>query len=92
MVSRRWHSHGTLLKDIYISQKDIREVQLAKGAIAAGIKILIKDMDISYDGMEYVYLAGGLGNYIDYNHASDIGLIPDALKNKIRILDGIIEL
>ncbi|NMA96029.1 MAG: DUF4445 domain-containing protein [Clostridiales bacterium] len=72
--------------DIYISQKDIREVQLAKGAIAAGIEILIDDMNISYEDIDNVYLAGGFGNYIDHTHAADIGLIPDALKNKIKTI------
>lgn len=74
---------GDHSQDLYISQKDIREVQLAKGAIAAGIEILMKEMNISYDDVSRVYLAGGFGNYIDHGHAVEIGLIPEDFRNKI---------
>jgi len=71
------------VEDIYICQKDIREVQLAKGAIAAGIRILMKEMGIGFDEISYVYLAGGFGNYIYYDHACNIGLLPAELRDKI---------
>ena len=70
-------------QDIYLTQKDIREVQLAKAAVAAGIQILMKEMDVSFDDIAHVYLAGGFGNYINYNHACVIGLIPKELGGKI---------
>lgn len=70
-------------QDIYISQKDIREVQLAKAAIAAGIAILMKEMSISYNDISCVYLTGGFGNYMDYRNALKIGLIPEAFRDKI---------
>lgn len=71
-------------QDLYISQKDIREIQLAKAAIAAGIEVLMEEMNISYDDVSCVYLAGGFGNYIDHGHAVDIGLIPEAFRDKIQ--------
>lgn len=74
---------GDSSKDIYISQKDIREVQLAKGAIRAGIEVLMKDKGISYSDVSNVYLAGGFGNYIDCSSAMDIGLIPKEFNGKI---------
>lgn len=70
-------------QDIYISQKDIREVQLAKAAIAAGIDILMKEMNVSCHDISCVYLTGGFGNYMDYRNALEIGLIPRAFKDRI---------
>lgn len=69
---------------IYITQKDIREIQLAKAAISAGIKTMLKESGISEDDIESVFLAGGFGNYISPWAAVKIGLIPERLKNKIK--------
>lgn len=69
--------------DIVITQKDIREIQLAKGAIAAGIRILLDEMGIGLEDIDQVHLAGGFGNYIDYDHAVEIGLLPKALRDRI---------
>ncbi|ACM59560.1 uncharacterized 2Fe-2S/4Fe-4S cluster protein (DUF4445 family) [Caldicellulosiruptor bescii] len=68
---------------IYITQKDIREIQLAKAAISAGIKTMIKHAKITEDDIENVYLAGGFGNYINPKSAVGIGIIPRKLKDKI---------
>ena len=70
-------------EDIYISQKDIREVQLAKGAIAAGIRIMAEKLSIQPEDIQQVYLAGAFGNYMDAANACEIGLIPYALKDRI---------
>jgi len=64
-------------KPIYLTQKDVRELQLAKGAIAAGVKILMDEMGIGTEDIGHVYLAGALGNYVNPNSAMRIGLIPD---------------
>lgn len=69
--------------DIAITQKDIRELQNAKAAIAAGIKTLVKFADIKMDRIKKVYLAGGFGSYIDINSAVKIGLITKELQNKV---------
>lgn len=63
-------------KPIYLTQKDVREFQLAKGAVAAGIKTLMDDMGIQVSDIGHVYLAGALGNYIDRYSALRTGLIP----------------
>ncbi|MDD2503665.1 MAG: ASKHA domain-containing protein [Clostridia bacterium] len=68
---------------IFITQKDIREIQLAKAAIAAGIEILMKELQVDFADIQQVYLAGGFGNYIDQTHAMDIGLMPAKLKGKV---------
>ncbi len=70
-------------KCIVLTQKDIREVQLAKGAIAAGIEILKQEADISNENINRVFLAGGFGNYIDPHNACEITMIPKDLEEKI---------
>ena len=70
--------------DIYISQKDIRKVQLAKAAIRAGIELLLKDMQLAYDDISRAYLAGGFGNFIDIESAIAIGLLAHELRDKIK--------
>jgi len=63
-------------ENIYISQRDIREVQLAKAAFQAGINILIKDLGIDPIEIERVYLAGAFGSYLNKFSALTIGLLP----------------
>jgi len=69
--------------DIAITQKDIRELQNAKAAIAAGIKTLAKHAGIRLEDVEKVYLAGGFGNYINIESALTIGLLPRELKGRV---------
>jgi uncharacterized 2Fe-2S/4Fe-4S cluster protein (DUF4445 family) len=73
-------------KPVYLTQKDVRELQLAKGAIAAGIKILMDDMGIGLQDIGHVYLAGALGNYVNPDSARRIGLIPDVERARISSL------
>lgn len=70
-------------KPISITQQDIREVQLAKSAIAAGVNILVKEAGLSFHDIDAVFLAGGFGNYINAESAMKIGLISPKFKNKI---------
>ncbi len=69
---------------IYISQKDVRELQLAKGAIAAGIQVLLKTYGAKVEEIEQVYLAGAFGNYLSEASVCKIGLIPPELEGKIK--------
>lgn len=68
---------------ITFNQRDVREVQLAKAAIAAGIKILLKEAGISVNAIEKVYIGGGFGNYMNIDSAIGIGMLPVELKGKI---------
>ncbi len=68
---------------ICITQKDIREIQNAKAAIAAGIETLIKHSGIGYEGIKKVFLAGGFGSSIHVSTASGIGLLPAALADRV---------
>lgn len=70
-------------KPIYLTQKDIREVQLAKAAVYAGIKILLKEVNILPEDIQEILLAGAFGNFIDKKSAVRIGLIPNLPLKKI---------
>jgi len=63
--------------DVVLTQKDIRQVQLAKAAIRAGIRLLQKKVGIQDCDIEQIYLAGAFGNYIRRESAVRIGLLPD---------------
>ncbi|MBZ9686181.1 ASKHA domain-containing protein [Clostridium estertheticum] len=69
--------------DIYISQKDIRQIQLAKGAISAGISMLLKEVNISLEMVEEVVIAGAFGYHINEDSIKTIGLIPKGFKGRI---------
>ena len=69
--------------DIYITQRDVRELQNAKAAIAAGIKTLLSKAGLNAGDVREVYLAGGFGNYIKARSALDIGLIPREFDGRI---------
>ena len=68
---------------VYLARSDIREVQLAKAAIASGIRILAEQAGAALADIEKVYLAGGFGNFIGLDSACRIGLLPAELREKI---------
>jgi uncharacterized 2Fe-2S/4Fe-4S cluster protein (DUF4445 family) len=70
-----WASNAAINTDIVITQKDVREVQLAKGAMYAGAVILMNRFGCTK--LDRIMLAGAFGNYIDKKSAMLIGLYPD---------------
>lgn len=70
--------------DIYVTQKDVREVQLAKGAIAAGIKIMTETLSLTYDDIDSVLIAGAFGNYMKPESMCGIKMLPPTLLSKIK--------
>jgi uncharacterized 2Fe-2S/4Fe-4S cluster protein (DUF4445 family) len=70
-------------KDIFISQKDVRQVQLAKAAIAAAIRVLMKEAGIDADNVEKIYIAGGFGKHLRLESLVRIGLIPAEFQSKV---------
>lgn len=72
-----------LSERVYLARSDIREVQLAKAAIASGIRILAEQAGAALADIEKVYLAGGFGNFIGLDSACRIGLFPAELRAKI---------
>ncbi|MDI3480974.1 MAG: hypothetical protein PWQ97_629 [Tepidanaerobacteraceae bacterium] len=61
---------------IYVSQKDIRAVQLAKAAIYTGCMLLMQEYGLSPENLKEILIAGAFGNYIDIANGQYIGLIP----------------
>jgi uncharacterized 2Fe-2S/4Fe-4S cluster protein (DUF4445 family) len=70
-----WPEETSLSEAITISQKDIRSVQLAKGALYAGAKLMMKKLGITK--LDRVILAGAFGSYIDKLEAMILGMFPD---------------
>ena len=69
---------------ITFTQKDVREVQLAKSAIRSGLDVVLKRYGITYDDIDTVFLAGGFGAFLRIESATLIGMIPTALKSKVK--------
>ncbi len=65
-----------LAEDVYLSQRDIRELQFAKGSIATGIKVLMDILGVTADDIDEVLLAGSFGSYLNPESAKLIGLVP----------------
>lgn len=61
---------------IVLTQGDVRQVQLAKGAIAAGVRVLLEEASLSATELRAVYLAGGFGTYVRPESAVRVGLLP----------------
>ena len=73
-----------LCENVVLTQKDVREVQLAKAAIRAGIELLAEKLGVSVSDIRKVYLAGAFGNYMDPASACRIGMIPPVLQDRIQ--------
>lgn len=71
-------------KDIILTQHDIREIQLAKAAVRAGIEILVKRFGIDYLDIDTIYLAGGFGYKLNIDKAVAVGLLPKEFSDKVR--------
>lgn len=86
------NSRGRILNDdhtirltdtVFLTQEDIRQVQTAKGAIAAGIELMAAHLGITLDKIERVYLAGAFGTFMNPESACRIGMLPPILEDRI---------
>lgn len=68
---------------VSLSQKDVRELQLGKAAIRAGIETLLGTLSLRTDQVERVLLAGAFGSHISSDALCDIGLLPEAFRNRV---------
>lgn len=68
---------------LFLTQKDIRELQLASAAIRSGINILLKLEGLTPADLSHVFIAGAFGNFIRRNHARRIGLLPAIPSDRI---------
>lgn len=74
-----------LADEVYLYPQDIREFQLAKAAIAAGIQLLMNRLNITRHDIEHVFIAGGFGHYIHLGNAIRLGLLEFEEKQIIRL-------
>lgn len=70
-------------QDIVITQKDIREIQLAKAAIEAGVVLLLRQTGKRIDQIDQILIAGAFGNYINIDSGLRIGLLPAVARSKL---------
>ena len=75
-----------LAENIRLLPGDVRAVQLAKGAIAAGIRTLLETAGISENDIETLYIAGGFGSRLNTASAAAIGLIPRELEHRVVVI------
>ena len=72
-----------LAPKVTVCQEDIRQVQLAKGAVAAGIRLLCAHAGITPDRIDRCLLAGAFGTYLSADNACRIGLLPEELTGRV---------
>ncbi|MGE5530948.1 MAG: ASKHA domain-containing protein, partial [Bacteroidota bacterium] len=75
---------GNAPQPIYFTQRDVRELQLAKGAVRAAVELLLKECGLKVDNLSAILLAGAFGNYISPQSALRMGLLPETDLTKIR--------
>lgn len=66
-----------------LSQKDVRELQLGKAAIRAGIQVLLDSLSLQEGRIERVLLAGAFGSHLSPDALCDIGLFPESFRGKV---------
>jgi len=76
-----WAEETSIDKDIVVTQKDVRQIQLAKGALYAGCKLMMRRMKL--DKVDKVKIAGAFGTHVDREKALIMGLFPDCEIEKI---------
>ena len=79
-----WAEESSIDKDIVVTQKDIRQIQLAKGALYAGCKLMVKRMGL--EKVDTVKIAGAFGTHVDREKALIMGLFPDC---EIEMIQGV---
>jgi len=71
---------------ICITDKDVRKIQLAKGAVRAGMETMLESLSLAKDKLEVLYIAGGFGSRMDLKNAAAIGLIPEELRGLTKVI------
>lgn len=73
-------------KEFHFTNADVRQLQLAKAAIAAGVRSLMEEVEITVEQLDRVYMAGGFGSYMEASHAIGIGLLPEVAIDQVFVL------
>ena len=77
-----------LTEQVQLTQKDVRQLQLAKAAVAAGIRLLLQENGLRPEELDALYLAGGFGSRLNPASAIRIGMLPAELRDRILPLSG----
>jgi len=72
-----------LAEGVYLSQRDVRELQFAKGSIATGIKVLMDILGVQASDLDEIFLGGSFGSYLNPESAKIIGLVPSVDVDRI---------
>jgi uncharacterized 2Fe-2S/4Fe-4S cluster protein (DUF4445 family) len=71
-------------QDLFVSREDVKEIQLAKGAIRAGIEILLAEGGLPAEAVEQFIIAGAFGTYLDLESAIRAGMFPNLPRQRFR--------
>ena len=72
-----------LTDEVCFTAADVRQLQLAKAAVAAGISVLMQEAKVDFEDIDMLVLAGGFGSHMSAESAVAIGMLPEALLEKI---------
>ncbi len=75
-----------ITEDVFLSQKDVRQVQLAKGAVRAGIEFLMENKGVKAGDVDKVLIAGSFGYHLRAKSLINIGLLPEEFEGKIEFI------
>lgn len=81
---KRYYLSRDREQPVYLSQGDIRQFQLAKGAIRAGLDLMLARLSLTPADLQTFYIAGAFGNYLHPEDAVFLGLIPDVPRDRIK--------
>lgn len=70
--------------DLLVTRQDVNEIQLAKGAIRAGVEVLLHEADLTYQDIDTFIVAGAFGTYLDLRSATRLGMFPPIPLNRFR--------
>jgi uncharacterized 2Fe-2S/4Fe-4S cluster protein (DUF4445 family) len=79
-----WAEESGSGKAIVLTQRDVRELQFAKGSIAGGIDVVMQELGVEAEDLVEIYLAGSFGSYINPQSARIIGLVPPVPVERIK--------
>lgn len=79
-------SQAQINKDITISENDIKNLIRSKGAVYAGVRSLLRLVELDVEAIDQVLIAGGFGNYLNIDQAIEIGLLPDLPREKYQFV------
>ncbi len=82
LLAEEYFENGVSIGNVCVTQEAVRAIQLAKGAVYAGTKVLAEESGVPLPEIDRVVLAGGFGYYLNPQDAADIGLLPRCLAEK----------